>query len=864
VRLAKWIITLLLLIVLQTSVHAQTFIYLPVIMCMNNCDNNSWQIVKYLNEARINYVLNPSAETTGNFSAVAGATVTRSTTYQKYGPYSYRVQAGATNDGISLTLGTLTNSNHTVSVRVRNLAKGELVGQVGTGQHTLQLVGKIDKQWNLYSAEFSAGETNGQTNLNILASTNMDVYIDGLQVEPGQLTTYIDGSQEGCEWLGPEHAAVSRRSGGSKAGGEPVDFYEEYGFRIEEIIDAGASPLRLGIDQYAILPGGELNSEKILPREFTLIGKFIAESEEELHAKRQALRLEFQTLGGQATKIRFSGAQVQKEISAYYAGGLEGKKSAFYGGWEIIDDDKWGKAELYTEKASIQLQAPNPFWYEIGESAALLDTQDSATFRYVAGRLRSTGQWSNLGPPSASGTYTNINDFAEDETYVYITGNFTNFDNIANADYIVRWHKVDQVYSALGTGLNASGIALWLSDNGVLYVVGSFTTAGGSGANRIAAWDTVSETWAALGSGLGGIARDVVVDDNDILYVVGDFTTLGSGGAANRIASWDIFNGTWSALGSGLNNQGLSLGVLLDGTTILAGGQFTTAGGSAANYIAAWDSVNSAWSALGNGLGAGGAFVIQVDPDTGIAYIGGSFTVDGDGNLVNFIVAWNGVSFVPLSSGMDNIVFDVSIAPDKSLWASGIFTEAGGLSLTNRISRWNGSAWTHIDLELGGTPSLFAIYASKYHDPLIKQRYSVFVGASSLAGVTSYYGGLVTVNNSGTVAARPTIIFTRTGGSTTTITKVRNETTGKEISINYSLKDGETLVIDLTPTSQSVVSLPSTRPKPGAVLPASDLGTWALLPGSNDITCYVDTGSGIYAAAVTARLLWQDAYDGYD
>lgn len=78
---------------------------------------SDWKVIAA--ETTTNYVLNPSAETAGNFAAEAGTTVTRVTTYQHYGLYSYRVETNANNEGIQFTLSALTNAIHYVTVRVR-------------------------------------------------------------------------------------------------------------------------------------------------------------------------------------------------------------------------------------------------------------------------------------------------------------------------------------------------------------------------------------------------------------------------------------------------------------------------------------------------------------------------------------------------------------------------------------------------------------------------------------------------------------------------------------------------------------------------------------------------------------------------
>jgi hypothetical protein len=70
-------------------------------------------------------------------------------------------------------------------------------------------------------------------------------------------------------------------------------------------------------------------------------------------------------------------------------------------------------------------------------------------------------------------------------TDVYVSGNFTNADGIANADYIAKWDG--SVWSALGEGLNArcNSIALYGDD---VYCGGTFTTAGGRASLGIAAF----------------------------------------------------------------------------------------------------------------------------------------------------------------------------------------------------------------------------------------------------------------------------------------------------------------------------------------------------------------------------------------
>lgn len=826
---------------------------------------STWQLIKPA--ATTNYTTNPSAETTGNFAATGSATITRSTTYQKYGLYSYRVQTTATNTGLSVTLSALTNAPHWMTARIRGKMPNELRFSIGPSSQKPMFIEKIDDNWDLWGVPFYARESNGATSARIsqYGTGSADFYVDGIQVEPvAEWTTYCDGTQEGCEWNGVEHASTSSRSGESFAGGTPKDLYQEYKFFVTKIVGAGASPQTLGVDSYALLPGGELNSVKTESRQFTLIGKFIADTEMELHDARQDL-IEVLKLAtpGQALRLRFNNARVQKEISVFYQGGLEGDLAAFYQGFEPIEDNQWGETAQFVEKASIQLQAPDPYWYEVGESAASLDnasdnvlyseqdTNESATFRLVAGRLRSTGQWSALGPPNAAGTYGRVYAMAEDATYVYMGGNFLNFDNIANADRIVRYNKQTGVYSAMGTGADDEVYTLAVSPDGQLYAAGQFLSMGGVANTRfIARWDGTA--WKALATGIDNDAvYNLVFGLDGTLYLSGAFTLIG-GLTRNRVASW---NGTsFSALGTGLNNTVFAMDIGLDGS-IYVGGQFTTAGGSSAIRVARWN--GSTWSTLSSGMDST-VFSIKAS-NMGLIYFGGGFTTAG-GVTASYIASWNGVSFSALGSGMNNVVYFLEVGADNILYASGQFSSAGGITLADKMAAWNGYSWSHLDIDLPGSGIVYALLASKYVDPVIKQKYNLFLGFDSASIGTGYFAGKTVVNNEGNVSAFPKAVYFRSGGTYAIIETLRNERTGKRLLFDYRLLSGESLAISLTPINKTIISS-FFGSRLDAILPNSDFGTWQLLPGNNDITTFVPVSGG---PVLTAYLLWRDCYDGWD
>jgi len=862
----KLLAVILFLILVGTSYAQEPHkVYLPIIMGRLKEDiKNSWQIVKPI--ATTNYVLNPSAETTGNFAAVGSATITRVATYQKYGLNSYRVQTFVTNTGLSLTTGTLTNATHWFTFRVRGRLPRELRLSIGPDSKKAIFIEKIDDAWDLYGALFGAAESNGRTSASItqFGTGSGDFYVDGIQVEPQpDWTTYVDGTQDGCAWDGADHASTSSRSGESSAGGIPQDLYQEYRFFVTKIVGAGASTQELNVDSYALLPGGEMNSLKVQPRQFTLIGKFITDTEMELHDNRQELiKLLLTSRFDQPLRLRNNSARVQKEIGVFYQGGLEGDLAAFYENLEPIEDNQWGEVKSYVEKAAIQFLAPDPYWYEVGESAASLDnassnvlytepdTIDSATFRLVAGRLRSTGQWDALGPPNAAGTYFAVNAIAEDATYVYIGGNFLNFDNIANADYIVRYNKQTGVYSAMSTGMDGVVFALVVGPNGVLYAGGSFVTAGGVAALRVASWD--GTTWADLGGGVNNTVRALAIGQDGLLFAGGSFTFVnGVATAANRVASW---NGViWTALSTGTSGTVFALTIgTIDGL-LYVGGSFVTAGGITVNNVASWN--GSAFSALSSGTSA--VVSSLASSPSGILYAGGTFTTASGGSALR-VASWNGTVWLPLGSGANDEVQSLAVGQDTMLYAGGQFATAGGITLADRVARWNGYSWAHLDLDLPGLPIVTAILASKYVDPVIKQKYDLFLGFDTTG--TGYFAGKFTVTNDGNVPAFPLIVYFRSGGTFAIVETLKNERTGKELLFDYRLLSTETLAIDLIPTNKTIISS-FFGSRLDAILANSDFGSWQLLPGDNDVTTFVAVSGG---PVLTAYMLWRDTYDSWD
>ncbi len=144
---------------------------------------------------------------------------------------------------------------------------------------------------------------------------------------------------------------------------------------------------------------------------------------------------------------------------------------------------------------------------------------------------------------------------------------------------------------------------------------------------------------------------------------------------------------------------------LIDGDgNLIAGGGFTDAGGTPASRIALWD--GTSWQPLGSGVD-NSVTALTMDWNKNI-YAGGSFTFAG-GWGANRVAKWNGSNWRRLGSGIyGDVVRALVFDSNGNLYAGGRFYNAGGLPVNN-IAKWNGSTWS--TLGTGVTGGYGIIYA---------------------------------------------------------------------------------------------------------------------------------------------------------
>jgi len=518
------------------------------------------------------------------------------------------------------------------------------------------------------------------------------------------------------------------------------------------------------------------------------------------------------------------------------------------------------------EKLSLRFIAPDPYWYEVGDSAEVLDTNDTDTLRAVCGRLISTGQWDGLSVGAMAGTTAVYALAWGPDNNLYVGGAFTTIDGVGFTSRIAMYDPETAIWTPLQRGATDNIIyALTFDPAGNLYAAGTFTSmdnGGGPVANtrNVAMWDGTN--WVAMGTGGAGGAGTgayaLVVDhDGDLFIGAETGVTFGGVGNTDRIARWNgaawfkVSTGAWPGVD---NNVVYALAVGLD-NTLYVGGTFTAVdNGTGASRIAQWD--GAAWSILSTGFN-GLCFGLAVDPSDGLLYACGTFGTAG-GVTASIIAKWNGTAWSQLTDEtIDDFGYWLKFGPDGMLYFGGLFTTIGSLTLTDAVAKWNGASWAHMDLNLPGGPQVRAIEIG-YVDPVVRSNYDVFLGFNTTGA--AYFSGTTTVANDGTAPAFPQFIIERSLGTSATLTQIRNETTGKILLFDYSLNDGEILTIDLTPTEKSVVSNFFGK-RFDTILANSDTGEFSLQPGANQITCFVDVVGG---PTITAYVQFKDTYKSFD
>jgi len=624
--------------------------------------------------------------------------------------------------------------------------------------------------------------------------------------------------------------------------GVTKDLQDDYSVSVETSQGMGIPPTNNLNTELALQPGALIEGQTYQARVMTWNCHIEGTSQADFHDKRQAFIKALDTQAGKiderptGIEVQYTGATVDKKINVVYDGGLEG--------------NNWNQS--FQERFSLRLRADDPmFDSTAADTTTALDSEDSATFTTAAKREgdASVPIYNTMSAP-ASGITAGISEILVDDTYAYYGGTFTNYDGIANADYIARWNILTEAWSALGTGADDSVFAMALAPNGDLYVAGSFTNIGGASFSSfagVAYWD--GSAWNEVGNGTGANADIFALefDNAGNLYVGGSFTTMDASSYA-AIIKWD--GSAWSALGTGCNNTVYT--IAHSNGIIYAGGTFTTAGGTTVNRLAQWD--GSTWATLGTGTGANAQVTKMEIATDGTIYIAGQF-VTVDGVTVNRVAQWNGSSWRAMGTGFDDVAYRLHVAPDGIVYVGGDFTTADGETM-RQLAKWNGSSWFSGDFNVsGGFTGL---------TPFVDSNDNLWLGFEN-AGASTFSGD-TTIAYAGTAKSYPQITINRDGGTSAKLIQLRNETTGATLFFDYDLLDGETLTLEFDQRAGAFMTSSIRGNVYSELLPNSNFGTFYLTPGngtgSNDnvITLFVDNDG----ATVTSNIIYTIRYISAD
>jgi hypothetical protein len=496
----------------------------------------------------------------------------------------------------------------------------------------------------------------------------------------------------------------------------------------------------------------------------------------------------------------------------------------------------------------------------------VLDTNDTDTLRYVAGRLRSTGQWDDLGltnnPAGGGVIYTVL--YATDGN-VYVGGNFTGMDNVAGRDYAAVYDPETDTWATWGAINDFDAIVQRIIEgpDGTIYACGFFSTGGGGAADFVAYWN--GAVWATLGNPTAGgwvgtSIWDMAFDSAGNLVMVGDFINLGGVANADYVGMWT--GAAYAAVG-GVATGGTQAPQVLaidEDDNIYIGGSFLNFNGDAdADCLAWYEASTTTWASVNGtpftGPVAGTVWELFYDRESGLLYIGGQFTDPGGVTDADYLTTWNRQTFAAVGGGLvgaGGIVESIKKSPDGSIYISGALLDtAGDVTLIDNAAKWNGSVWSHIDLNLAGAATIYDMTFGSV-DPVIEANFDVYAGFNVTGAC--FFSGDVVVTNDGTTEIRPLIVVERTGGTSALLTQIRNETTGKVLLFDYALLDGETLTID--PWLGTVESSFYGK-RDEALLAGSNEGEFNLRSGTNNITAFVDVAG---APTITAYMLWRDKY----
>jgi hypothetical protein len=320
------------------------------------------------------------------------------------------------------------------------------------------------------------------------------------------------------------------------------------------------------------------------------------------------------------------------------------------------------------------------------------------------------GGWDNLGTGATPATHAlNGGVYAlntDAPGVLYVGGAFTDAGGDPNADYIASWNGTK--WAALGSSTLNGAVNAIAYSGGKIYVGGVFTNAGGNAnADFLAVWD--GKSWGTVcnapGSAITGtvFALEVI---GSTLYIGGAFANGAGIASADYLLACDLNTG---APRSTVANDGDFTGAVLALTSDINGALYAGGGFSNLDRIPAADNVayfdGGGWHAMGSGAAPGGGavtgFVRALAANGTDVYVGTDSTNVAGIAQADHVVKWNGSAWSALSSntgGTDgwfptSSTINSLTASGSDVYAGGNFQNANGDPVADQIAHFDGSAW---------------------------------------------------------------------------------------------------------------------------------------------------------------------------
>lgn len=837
-------------------------------------------------EATINLMTDPSCESV-SWTAGAGS-IALNSTYQTHGNYSlaYTPSSGTT-DGCYIAVSLTSGTTYTYSIDVLGAlgvpyriyfattapaVKGTPTSFTGTGD------------WQRVEVTWTADST---TTFRLYVGKNSSsntspYYIDSVQLEDkAHSTTYVDGDMINCGWRGTPHASQSIREWWVRSGGTKV-YLSDNGFYVSSVSGIGSPIAILDTAPTPSGVGASLTSQRISERQvvinMSVNGSDSTEWNQRLSALYDLVRGDFFD-GKQPFTLGYTYGQRQVELDCFYEDGL------------ALDSDQL----MDMSAVSLRLRAPFPYWREVRQEGSVVPETGSLTYSTtdnVWGLGRSFERFGKWYPMFASNSYAagSYNELLGTTRSIAITksgrvygGSVGHINPAMGSQYYLSYISTEPSTGLTDMGLNNPVYCVnALPNSNIIGVAGSFTNAGGNAAaDYFTFYD--GSSWIPLTG--GGSTNNTIYTCTPV-----DHTTMLIGGVATNIAGNTCHYGQATSSGSFSAGSAVTGGSaviyasavdprIYDGVRYgYIGGNFTAVGGTSATNVCKLTLTTFPPTRTAMGSGIPETVHKLVFASDGCLYAAasnktyGTASFDTTSRTSGGVYQWNGYSWrkLPESNYCSILFLDTDDMPVAFFGNYKYTTYSDAYSF--RFQKWNGSRWERWDRDPGlfvpGTSQLAVAGA-------VDKRNNSLVMAWAMNSTMDSYdekplqGWWVTVTNTGSAPAYPVMKFFRTGDynySEGYIFEIVNRTNKKRIvfkpaiSIYKAQASGDlALVVDLRPGQKRIWS-PQFGDMTYAVAPESDLQTFCLEPGNNEVC--MPPLPGYYSPGVNSLWYWDIIHTG--